>query len=183
MICISEVPLSDQEVHPIFKSQETDLCHCTTMESNILPLYRIIKGLSILFVYFNKEEGCCLLPLWIYSSVCIHTSLRTVSHFSTPNSLECSEYAFWILTKKTETSLLWEIFLRTISDLNRIGGTDGHHIPLALTSGYQLQPSASHNFPQFSGSFPSLVELFTDSAAHLIKQVDYEVLRTEDETH
>lgn len=71
----------------------------------------------------------------------------------------------------------------TISNLNRIADTDGH-IPLAVMSSYQLQPSASLQLPTvFRIIPPSIVELFKDSAALLIKQVKYEVLCTEDETH
>ena len=56
LICVSEVPPSDQEAHLVFKSQETELCHCSTMESDVLLLYDIIKWLSILFIYFDKRK-------------------------------------------------------------------------------------------------------------------------------
>lgn len=53
------------------------------------------------------------------------------------------------------------------------------HWPAATSS----SPLPHSNFPRFSGSFPSLVELCKSSAALLIKQVKYKVLCTEDETH
>lgn len=70
LICVSEVSPSDQEAHRVFKSQETDLCHSCTMESNILLLHDFTK----IFTYLDKKRGCpaSYYPEYAHRFICIH---------------------------------------------------------------------------------------------------------------
>lgn len=95
------------------------------------------------------------LPVPGAHQVCLGTassssvSSRTATHFCTPSSPDD-------MYQKSGTSLLWEVFPQeTSSDLNGIADTDGH-VPLSLTSSYQLQPSASLQLPTFFRIIPLL---------------------------